>query len=414
VKHLCLFCTAQQHSCNARSTHHCSALHVCISVSVCLCALQHCFGKHDHDRLVCCDYCEEQYHTYCVTPVLTEPPSGAWYCQHCIVAEGAQAKTEGGVSDVEGNDKKMEVDYEKDGVTNSHGVSASESALDESDQQEDPTSESTAVTAIDGVAVAGGGEGGRGGRSSKRSKAGAGYNPHAFSNSQELPNVSKYLQQEQLQLGSGRPPVPTTGLSTRGRGGRRRRGGRGGRRTAGSRGGHARTSSMGEAECTEGSSPAASSQAVPSHSQSFPRDLLVTNGTAAADTEMSCEPGSISVLPHVTPKHLPMNLQGVTDVVEAVMVRHLRPKETRLLDQFRRWAPVEERQTVRKLLDDQKKAIIKRYLLLHVGVLVEHWSCRALYLTTMTLLFLGCVLCLQVVGIGPRSGYCRVAGQTLL
>ena len=47
---------------------------------------QHCFGKHDHACLVTCDYCEEQYHTYCVTPILSKVPTGtSWYCQHCQV-----------------------------------------------------------------------------------------------------------------------------------------------------------------------------------------------------------------------------------------------------------------------------------------------------------------------------------------
>ena len=56
--------------------------------------LQHCFGKHDNELLVTCDYCEEKYHTYCVTPPLTAVPRVAWYCEHCPITD--QGKGLGG------------------------------------------------------------------------------------------------------------------------------------------------------------------------------------------------------------------------------------------------------------------------------------------------------------------------------
>ena len=54
--------------------------------------VQFCFGKHDADYLIKCDYCEELYHTYCLTPLLTEIPSGIWHCQQCKIIIEAQSE----------------------------------------------------------------------------------------------------------------------------------------------------------------------------------------------------------------------------------------------------------------------------------------------------------------------------------
>lgn len=45
---------------------------------------QTCFGKHNSEYLLLCDYCDQESHTYCLTPQLTEIPEEAWYCGSCI------------------------------------------------------------------------------------------------------------------------------------------------------------------------------------------------------------------------------------------------------------------------------------------------------------------------------------------
>jgi PHD-finger len=45
---------------------------------------QTCFGKHNSEYLLLCDYCDQESHTYCLIPQLTEIPEEAWYCGSCI------------------------------------------------------------------------------------------------------------------------------------------------------------------------------------------------------------------------------------------------------------------------------------------------------------------------------------------
>ena len=45
---------------------------------------QTCFGKHNSEYLLLCDYCDQESHTYCLTPQLVEIPEEAWYCRSCI------------------------------------------------------------------------------------------------------------------------------------------------------------------------------------------------------------------------------------------------------------------------------------------------------------------------------------------
>ena len=52
-------------------------------IKVCVfCACRVCFGKHDKTKLLLCDGCDDEYHTYCIG--LDEVPSTTeWYCPNC-------------------------------------------------------------------------------------------------------------------------------------------------------------------------------------------------------------------------------------------------------------------------------------------------------------------------------------------
>lgn len=51
------------------------------------CGCQVCFGKQDSDYLLICDGCDLEYHTYCLTPQLTEVPPSRWYCCYCVAKD---------------------------------------------------------------------------------------------------------------------------------------------------------------------------------------------------------------------------------------------------------------------------------------------------------------------------------------
>jgi hypothetical protein len=60
------------------------------NVPVCIfCACRVCFGKHDKEKILLCDKCDEEYHIYCLTPPLTSIPKGSkkWYCPNCDTTE---------------------------------------------------------------------------------------------------------------------------------------------------------------------------------------------------------------------------------------------------------------------------------------------------------------------------------------
>jgi hypothetical protein len=55
------------------------------AVVICaFCGCRTCFGKHNSEYLLLCDFCDQESHTYCLSPQLTAIPEDAWYCGSCI------------------------------------------------------------------------------------------------------------------------------------------------------------------------------------------------------------------------------------------------------------------------------------------------------------------------------------------
>jgi hypothetical protein len=54
----------------------------------CFCACRVCFGKHHQTKLLLCDQCDNEYHTFCLKPELAAIPKRKWFCPDCAKSEG--------------------------------------------------------------------------------------------------------------------------------------------------------------------------------------------------------------------------------------------------------------------------------------------------------------------------------------
>ncbi|XP_028266177.1 lysine-specific demethylase 5C isoform X2 [Parambassis ranga] len=55
----------------------------CVDSFVC----RMCGRGDDDEKLMLCDGCDDNYHTYCLLPPLTDPPKGNWRCPKCVAEE---------------------------------------------------------------------------------------------------------------------------------------------------------------------------------------------------------------------------------------------------------------------------------------------------------------------------------------
>uniref|UniRef100_A0A8C4DL69 [histone H3]-trimethyl-L-lysine(4) demethylase n=1 Tax=Dicentrarchus labrax TaxID=13489 RepID=A0A8C4DL69_DICLA len=55
----------------------------CVESFVC----RMCGRGDDDEKLLLCDGCDDNYHTYCLLPPLTDPPKGNWRCPKCVAEE---------------------------------------------------------------------------------------------------------------------------------------------------------------------------------------------------------------------------------------------------------------------------------------------------------------------------------------
>ena len=53
----------------------------------CFCACRVCFGKHHQTKLLLCDRCDDEYHTFCLDPPLKAVPKKKWFCPSCAHSE---------------------------------------------------------------------------------------------------------------------------------------------------------------------------------------------------------------------------------------------------------------------------------------------------------------------------------------
>jgi hypothetical protein len=70
----------------------------------CFCACRVCFGKHHQTKLLLCDRCDNEYHTFCLDPPLKSVPKRKWYCPNCVQTEDKRVAR--GSSRVEPKGKK--------------------------------------------------------------------------------------------------------------------------------------------------------------------------------------------------------------------------------------------------------------------------------------------------------------------
>ena len=60
-----------------------------------------------------CDKCDQEAHTYCLQPPLTEIPPGSWYCKGCVDKMEAEAEADA-EADAEAEQQQAETAEFKD------------------------------------------------------------------------------------------------------------------------------------------------------------------------------------------------------------------------------------------------------------------------------------------------------------
>lgn len=99
------------------------------------CGCRCCFGKHDVDYLLLCDGCNEETHTYCLSPQLTAIPNSNWFCAPCIQAG----------RDVEGSEGSCDVD-DGDNDDGEHAKNKQKAAIATKKYKQSLSSEGTVET----------------------------------------------------------------------------------------------------------------------------------------------------------------------------------------------------------------------------------------------------------------------------
>jgi hypothetical protein len=61
-----------------------------------------------------CDYCDQESHTYCLKPQLTEIPEEAWYCGSCVDLGLIKVETRAGLLPEILLEKEEEYEEEED------------------------------------------------------------------------------------------------------------------------------------------------------------------------------------------------------------------------------------------------------------------------------------------------------------
>ncbi len=61
------------------------------------CGCRKCYGKHDSDKLLVCDGCDEEWHMFCLPKPLDVIPEHAWYCIRCV-DQGRHTQSDSGVA----------------------------------------------------------------------------------------------------------------------------------------------------------------------------------------------------------------------------------------------------------------------------------------------------------------------------
>jgi hypothetical protein len=72
------------------------------------CGCRKCFGKHYSHCLLLCDECDQETHTFCLSPPLQQVPKGSWYCDSCAFKQSEKQAADDAMAEDEEQDKAME------------------------------------------------------------------------------------------------------------------------------------------------------------------------------------------------------------------------------------------------------------------------------------------------------------------